>query len=144
MFIYVVVLPLRQRKVRKSSVLGLRRDRSWMEEDRDEEESDEREEEGTVARLVVRLPGSATLTGVVLGELGCDWANFLWAWSRGLSGRQEQGEELMICNIELQWSALAVYCTAEGRHDGAAAATASDYSQINKLYQIVRPKHRRI
>lgn len=60
-----------------------------MEEDRDEEESDERDEEGTVARLVVRLPGSATLTGVVLGELGCDWANFLWAWSRGLSGRQE-------------------------------------------------------
>lgn len=46
-----------------------------MEEDSDEEESAERDDEGTVARL----PVSATLTGVVLGELGCDWANFLWA-----------------------------------------------------------------
>lgn len=48
-----------------------------MEEDSDEEASSEREEEGTVARLLFRPPGSATLTGVVLGELGCDWANFL-------------------------------------------------------------------
>lgn len=48
-----------------------------MEEDRDEEERDRRDEEGTVARPVFRLPGSATLTGVVLGEFGCDWANFL-------------------------------------------------------------------
>lgn len=71
--------------MRKSSVLGLRLDRSWMEEDSDEEESDKRDEEGTEARTVVfRVPGSATLTGVVLGELGCDWANFLWACSRGL------------------------------------------------------------
>lgn len=83
------VLPLRQRKVRKSSVLGLRLDRSWMEEDSEEEESDERdEEEGTAAGPAPRPPGSATLTGVVLGELGCDWANFLWAWSRGLKGRR--------------------------------------------------------
>lgn len=64
-----------------------------MEEDRDEAESDERDEEGTVARPVFRLPGSATLTGVVLGELGCDWANFLWAWSRGLTGRAQEGKE---------------------------------------------------
>lgn len=64
-----------------------------MEEDRDEEESDERDEEGTVARPVVRVAGSATLTGVVLGELGCDWANFLWAWSRGLRGRKEERKE---------------------------------------------------
>lgn len=71
------VLPLRQRKVRKSSVFGLRLERSWMEEDSDEDESDDRDEDGTVARLVLRLPGSATLMGVVLGELGCDWANFL-------------------------------------------------------------------
>lgn len=70
------VLPRRQRKVRKSSVLGLRRDRSWMEEDREEEESDERDVDGAVDRLPFRLPVSATLTGVVLGELGCDWANF--------------------------------------------------------------------
>lgn len=62
-----------------------------MEEDRDEEARDERDEEGTVARPVFRLPVSATLTGVVLGELGCDWANFLWAWSRGLRGREEGG-----------------------------------------------------
>ncbi len=48
-----------------------------MEEDSDEEESDERDEEGTVARPLFRLPVSATLMGVVLGELGCDWANFL-------------------------------------------------------------------
>lgn len=61
-----------------------------MEEDRDEEDSDEREE-GTVTWPVFRLLGSATLTGVVLGELGCDWANFLWAWSRGLRGRRQQG-----------------------------------------------------
>lgn len=61
-----------------------------MEYDRDEEESDGRVEEGTVARAVVRPPGSATLTGVVLGELGCDWANFLWAWRRGLRGREEE------------------------------------------------------
>lgn len=65
-----------------------------MEEDRDEEESDVRDEEGTVARPVFRLPGSATLTGVVLGELGCDWANFLWAWSRGLRGRGKRRKEL--------------------------------------------------
>lgn len=48
-----------------------------MEEERDEEESDDRDVEGTVARAVFRLLGSATLMGVVLGELGCDWANFL-------------------------------------------------------------------
>lgn len=48
-----------------------------MDEDRDEEESDDRDEDGTVARPVFRLPGSATLMGVVLGELGCDCANFL-------------------------------------------------------------------
>lgn len=89
---FCCVLPLRQRKVRKSSVLGLRLDRSWIEEDKDDEESDERDEEGTVARPVFRLPGSATLTGVVLGELGCDWANFLWAWSRGLKGIKEEGK----------------------------------------------------
>lgn len=63
-----------------------------MEEERDEEESDDRDVEGTVARAVFRLLGSATLTGVVLGELGCDWANFLWAWSRGLRGRKERRE----------------------------------------------------
>lgn len=57
-----------------------------MDKKRDEEEIDDRDVEGTVARAVFRLPGSATLTGVVLGELGCDWANFLWAWSRGLRG----------------------------------------------------------
>ena len=67
-----------------------------MDEDRDDEESDERDEEGTVARVVFRLPGSATLTGVVLGELGCDWANFLWAWSRGLR-RGEEEEEERVC-----------------------------------------------
>lgn len=48
-----------------------------MEEDRDAEESDDSDEDGTGARPVFRLPGSATLMGVVLGELGCDWANFL-------------------------------------------------------------------
>lgn len=75
--------------MRKSSVLGLRRDRSWMEEDSEEEASEEsEEEEGAAAAAATeeeeearppgfRLPGSATLTGVVLGELGCDWANFL-------------------------------------------------------------------
>ena len=41
---------------------------------RDEEE--EEEEEGTAGRTALTLTGSATLTGVVLGELGCDWANF--------------------------------------------------------------------
>lgn len=64
-----------------------------MEEDRDEEESDERDDEGTVASPVVRLLVSATLTGVVLGEFGCDWANFLWAWSRGLRGRGRKRRE---------------------------------------------------
>lgn len=48
-----------------------------MEEERDEEEIDVREGAGTVAWPVFTLPGSATLTGVVLGELGWDWANFL-------------------------------------------------------------------
>lgn len=62
--------------MRKSSVLGLRRERSWIEEDREEEESDERDVDGAVDRLPFMLPVSATLTGVVLGELGCDWANF--------------------------------------------------------------------
>lgn len=61
-----------------------------MDKERDEEESDDRDVEGTVATAVFRLPGSATLTGVVLGELGCDWANFLWAWSRGLGRRQRR------------------------------------------------------
>lgn len=56
-----------------------------MEEDRDEVESDESDEEGAAASPPFKPPGSATLTGVVLGELGCDWANFLWACSRGLS-----------------------------------------------------------
>lgn len=46
-------------------------------EDRDDEESDERDVDGTEARPLFRVPESATLTGVVLGELGCDWANFL-------------------------------------------------------------------
>lgn len=58
-----------------------------MEEDSEDRESDERDEEETVARL----PVSATLMGVVLGELGWDWANFLWAWSRGL-GRSTGSE----------------------------------------------------
>lgn len=63
-----------------------------MEADRDEEESSESDEDATVAtRPAFRLTGSATLTGVVLGELGCDWANFRWAWSRGLRGRKPQG-----------------------------------------------------
>lgn len=48
-----------------------------MKDDRDDEESDERDEDGTAARPVFRLLVSATLMGVVLGELGCDWANFL-------------------------------------------------------------------
>lgn len=64
-----------------------------MEEDRDEEESDVRDADGTVARPVFTLLGSATLMGVVLGELGCDWANFLCAWSRGLRGRRSQEGE---------------------------------------------------
>lgn len=67
--------PLRQRKVRKSSVLGLRRDRSWMEEDSEARENDERDEEED--ETAARPPVSATLMGVVLGELGWDWANFL-------------------------------------------------------------------
>lgn len=61
-----------------------------MIDDRDDEESDERDEDGTVARPVFRLLVSATLMGVVLGELGCDWANFLWAWSRGLRRRKAE------------------------------------------------------
>lgn len=58
-----------------------------MEEDSEDRESDEREAEATAARA----PVSATLMGVVLGELGWDWANLRWAWSRGLgrSGRAE-------------------------------------------------------
>lgn len=48
-----------------------------MEDDRDEDDSDDREEDDPVARLPFKPLGSATLTGVVLGELGCDWANFL-------------------------------------------------------------------
>lgn len=102
------ILPLRQRKVRKSSVLGLRRDKSWMEEDSEEAQSDdsaEEEQEGAeeaaaaaaawaaawaAASPPFRPPWSATLTGVVLGELGCDWANFLWACSRGLRRRREK------------------------------------------------------
>ena len=94
------VLPLRQRKVRKSSVLGLRLDRSWMDRVRAEAERVVREVEveveveGTGGRTAaVRLPGSATLTGVVLGEFGCDWANFLWAWSRGLRRRRQGKKE---------------------------------------------------
>lgn len=58
-----------------------------MEEDSEDRDSDERDEEETAARP----PVSATLTGVVLGELGWDWANFLWAWSRGL-GRSRGSE----------------------------------------------------
>lgn len=46
-----------------------------MEEDSEDRESDERDEAETAARP----PVSATLMGVVLGELGWDWANFLWA-----------------------------------------------------------------
>ena len=64
-----------------------------MEEDRDDEESDERDVDGTAARPLLRLPVSATLTGVVLGELGCDCANFLWAWSRGLR-REKKNKDL--------------------------------------------------
>lgn len=73
-----------------------------MDKDSDEEENDNRDVEGTVARAVFRLPGSATLTGVVLGELGCDWANFLCAWSRGLRGRKRRKEgesKLLKCII---------------------------------------------
>lgn len=79
--------------MRKSSVLGLRLERSWME-DRDEAERDERDVDGTVDRPAFRPPESATLMGVVLGELGCDWANFLWAWSRGLVGRGKKNNKL--------------------------------------------------
>lgn len=63
-----------------------------MEEDGDEAERDERDVDGTVERPAFRPPESATLMGVVLGELGCDWANFLWAWSRGLVGRGKKNK----------------------------------------------------
>lgn len=63
-----------------------------MEEDGDEAERDERDVDGTVDRPA--FSESATLMGVVLGELGCDWANFLWAWSRGLVGRGKKNNKL--------------------------------------------------
>lgn len=43
-----------------------------MDEDRDEEEIKDRVDVDMVARPVFRLPVSATLMGVVLGELGWD------------------------------------------------------------------------
>ena len=65
--------------------MGLRRDRSWIEEERDDREEDS----------PAFSPDSDTLTGVVLGELGWDWANFLWAWSRGLHERSNIRESCL-------------------------------------------------
>lgn len=70
------VLPRRQRKVRKSSVLGFLLERSeiWVA--------------GGGSK------GSTILTGVVLGLFGWDWANFLCACSLGLEEQEKIKKKL--------------------------------------------------